>query len=204
MKFFCLIGREKKKYEELEGLWMGKRIYVVRHCQAEGQSPHAKLTKEGRRQAKALARFFKTKAVDQIISSPFLRAKETAWPIAESKKLHLEQDSRLSERTLSSRDFEDWLVKLEDTFLDLQLKYEGGESSIEAMTRVKNLVDAIDEDSQTMLVTHGNLMALLLRCFDEKFGFVEWQKLTNPDVYVIQIEDETVQIERIWDERFVN
>lgn len=183
---------------------MGKTLYVVRHCRAEGQSPHAKLTEEGRQQTKALVDFFRTKDFDQIISSPYLRAKETAWPIAESKKLHLEQDSRLSERVLSDRNFEDWLVKLEDSFLNLYLKYEGGESSIEAMTRVKNMVDSLQEGARTVLVTHGNLMTLLLRCFDERFGFTEWQTLTNPDVYVIHIEKEVAQVERIWADHFIH
>lgn len=179
---------------------MGKILYVVRHCHAEGKAPHAKLTEEGRQQAKALGRFFKTKDVDRIISSSLLRARETAWPLAESKQMHLEQDSRLSERVLADRDFEDWLVKLEDSFLDLHLKYEGGESSIEAMTRVKNIVDALKEDSRTMLITHGNLMTLLLRCFDERYGFQEWQSLTYPDVYLLSIEGEMAHIERLWED----
>jgi broad specificity phosphatase PhoE len=39
--------------------------------------------------------------------------------------------------------------------------------------------------SATLLVTHGNLMALLLKNFDDRIGFAEWQQLTNPDVYRI-------------------
>lgn len=175
-----------------------KVIYIVRHCEATGQSPHAKLTEEGERQTKELAQFFEGLKIDQVISSPFVRALKTAWPIAELKGLRVEQDSRLSERVLSSRDFEDWLVKLEDTFLDVHVKYEGGESSIEAMTRVHNVLDGLTDGSQTVLVTHGNLMALLLRCFDERFGFEEWQTLTNPDVFTLRIAGKDAKAERIW------
>lgn len=177
---------------------MEKTIYIVRHCSAEGQAPGAELTAGGILQAGKLVEFFEDIEVDRIITSPFSRARQTAWPIAERKKLHVEVDSRLEERVLSSRDFEDWLLKLEDTFLDFHVKYEGGESSNEAISRVCDVVDELCDGSRTVLVTHGNLMALLVRCYDERFGFEQWQTLTNPDVYVVRIKDEDSEVERIW------
>lgn len=177
---------------------MEKVIYIVRHCSAEGQAPHAELTAEGILQADQLVAFFEDIEVDRIITSPFSRARQTGWPIAERKKLHVEVDSRLMERVLSSMDFEDWLIKLEDTFFDLHLKYEGGKSSSEAMSRVCDVVDELGDGSRTVLVTHGNLMALLLSCYDERFDFGQWQALTNPDVYVIRIKDGDSEVERIW------
>lgn len=177
---------------------MEKTIYIVRHCSAEGQAPHAELTAEGILQAGQLAEFFDGIEVDRIITSPFSRARQTGWPLAERKSLHVDVDSRLGERVLSSRDFKDWLIKLEDTFLDLHLKYEGGESSREAMSRVCNVLEELGNGSRTVLVTHGNLMSLLLRCYDARFGFEQWQALTNPDVYVLRIKDEDSKVERIW------
>ena len=53
--------------------------------------------------------------------------------------------------------------------------------------------------SATLLVTHGNLMALLLKYFDDRIGFAEWQQLTNPDVYRISLSAERAEIARIWD-----
>ncbi|HWI60619.1 MAG TPA: hypothetical protein VNT75_02140 [Symbiobacteriaceae bacterium] len=73
-------------------------IYVVRHCQAEGQAPDASLTAEGRRQAEA-----------------------------------------------------------------------------------------------AVIVTHGNLMTLLLKRFDHRFGFAEWRALSNPDVYLV-----SDCVQRLW------
>ncbi|KAA0948675.1 histidine phosphatase family protein [Sporosarcina sp. ANT_H38] len=177
---------------------MEKVIYIVRHCSAEGQAPEVELTAKGILQAGKLVEFFEDIEVDRIITSPFSRARQTGWPLAERKKLHVEVDSRLGERVLSSRDFEDWLIKLEDTFLDLHLKYEGGESSNEAISRVCDVVDELRDGSRTVLVTHGNLMALLVMSYDERFGFEHWQTLTNPDVYVVRIKDEDSEVERIW------
>ena len=90
------------------------------------------------------------------------------------------------------------MIKLEDTFFDLHLKYDGGESSHEAMSRVCDVIEELGDGSQTVLVTHGNLMALLLKCYDERFGFEKWQALTNPDVFVVRIKDEDAAVERIW------
>lgn len=84
--------------------------------------------------------------------------------------------------------------------LDVHLKYEGGESSHEAMERVCHVADELPDGSKTVLVTHGNLMTLLLRCYDERVGFQEWQALTNPDVYRVRVMDGGAQVERIWKE----
>jgi 2,3-bisphosphoglycerate-dependent phosphoglycerate mutase len=50
----------------------------------------------------------------------------------------------------------------------------------------------------TLLVTHGNLMTLLLKHFDQRIGFVEWQRLTNPDVYRVVLAPERAEIVRMW------
>ena len=176
----------------------GKILYLVRHCEAKGQAPHAKLTAKGKVQAEKLASFFDEIEVDRIISSPFVRARSTAVPIAESKGLHIEQNRDLTERVLSSQDEEDWMEKLKDTFSDVHIKYNGGESSIEAMTRAYKVVKELKNDSRTVIVTHGNLMTLLLRCFDKRFGFEEWKALTNPDVFRICESNGHVSVDRVW------
>lgn len=177
---------------------MEKTIYFVRHCSADGQAPHADLTAEGIMQAEKLAVFFKEIEVDRMITSPFVRARMTAKPIADLKGIHYEEDSRLAERTLSSQHLEDWLVKLEQTFLDVHLKFEGGESTEEAMERARKVVDELPDDSKVVLVTHGNLMTLLLKSFDDRIGFEEWRALTNPDVYRVQIGGSETHVERVW------
>nr|WP_329808713.1 histidine phosphatase family protein [Lysinibacillus sphaericus] len=64
---------------------MTKEIYVVRHCEARGQAAEAQLTEQGEKQAELLVRFFSNKKIDQIISSPFLRAIQSVEPISQKK-----------------------------------------------------------------------------------------------------------------------
>jgi 2,3-bisphosphoglycerate-dependent phosphoglycerate mutase len=41
-------------------------------------------------------------------------------------------------------------------------------------------------------------MTLLLKHFDPRIGFTEWQRLTNPDVYRVVIAPEHAEIARVW------
>ncbi|TCJ04365.1 histidine phosphatase family protein [Cytobacillus praedii] len=179
---------------------MEKKIYLIRHCQAVGQPPESQLTAEGMKQADRLADFLSSFKVDRIISSPFLRAVETIMPFAQKATIEIETDERLAERVLSSSSMPDWLEKLKLTFNDLDLKYEGGESSKEAMDRIIQAVNEMIEShaQNSVLVTHGNIMSLLLKSYNKSFGFDEWLQLSNPDVYCLQFKNDEVHCERIW------
>ncbi len=120
---------------------MGKNIYIIRHCKAEGQPPEAPLTKMGHNQAQQLNDFFSEIMVNRIVSSPFLRAIQSVEPLSHAKSLAIEIDDRLSERRLSTANLPDWQEKLKATFLDLDLTYEGGESSQQATNRAVEVID---------------------------------------------------------------
>ncbi|WP_404447747.1 histidine phosphatase family protein [Sutcliffiella horikoshii] len=180
---------------------MSKNIYIVRHCQAQGQPAESQLTEEGFKQAEELARFFSNIPVDRIVSSPFLRAIQSVEPFSKNRNISIEVDDRLAERTLSAVDLQDWMEKLKATYEDLELKFEGGESSREAMDRIVSVVEeAFETDAENIVVvTHGNIMSLLLRNYQESFGFEEWKELRNPDVFLLKRDEETgeVTVERI-------
>lgn len=178
-----------------------KQIYVIRHCEAEGQPPEAPLTAKGMKQALELAEFFSTIEVDRIISSPYKRAMDSIQPLAKNIGVRVEADARLTERILSDHPMPDWFEKLRNTFEDLDLKFEGGESSLEAMNRIVEVVEGIlhSRDENTIIVTHGNLMSLLLKHINADFGFEEWKNLRNPDVYLIKYEENKMGFARIWE-----
>jgi 2,3-bisphosphoglycerate-dependent phosphoglycerate mutase len=178
---------------------MEKRVFIVRHCKAEGQPVEARLTEDGVRQAAALVDFFKGIEVDRIISSPFLRAIQSIEPLAKERNIEMAIDERLSERVLSTKSLPDWMDKLRETFSDLEMELEGGESSQNAMDRATAVVNGIfQEDAETtIIVTHGNLMALLIKSFDQEFGFEGWRKLSNPDVFLLSYNDKGTKIERV-------
>ncbi len=178
-----------------------RKLYIVRHCTAEGQPAEARLAEEGFKQAEELANFFTSIQIDRIISSPFTRAQQSIEPTARKKELQVETDNRLAERILSTEHHEDWLEKLRHSFDDMKMRLQGGESSEEAMDRVESLITElkVDPENNIILVTHGNLMTLLLKYFDDTYGFEEWKKLSNPDVFLVSFEDDAYELKRLWE-----
>ncbi len=150
-------------------------------------------------QAEALADLLRRVNVDRIISSPSTRAIQSIAPLAERLSLGVETDERLSERILSAHPHPDWRNLLRNTFVNLNLSYEGGESSQTAMDRAVSVVDDVLSHSAqtTVVVSHGCLITLLLKHFDQRFGFPQWAAMTSPDVYRVTNIGGS-QVERIW------
>lgn len=178
-----------------------KMIYLVRHCRAEGQVAEARLTAAGVEQANKLAAFFTDKAIELVVSSPYERAYRSIKPLADKIALPITLDERLTERVLSDRNHPDWQEMLRKTFDDPNLSYEGGESSNIAMNRgIGVVMEALDSGhNNIVIVSHGNLISLMLKYFDDRIGFDEWQSLSNPDVYALAFSTaDRPDIQRIW------
>jgi 2,3-bisphosphoglycerate-dependent phosphoglycerate mutase len=176
-------------------------IYIVRHCKAEGQSPGTNLTEVGQKQAEKLAKFMSDKDIEGIISSPFTRAYQSIYPFAKKSGINVTTDERLSERILSSENHDNWREMLRNTFIDLELRYDGGESSSVAMNRILSVIsDVLNLGlNNVVLVTHGNLMSLLLNHYDNQYGFETWEALSNPDVYHLNVGcGLSPKVRRIW------
>jgi len=177
-----------------------KNIYIIRHCEAVGQPPESPLTERGLKQSNDLADFFDNITVDRIISSPYKRAIQTIQPLANQLNIEIEIDSLLKERVLSTNQLSDWFEKLKQTFEDFHIKFEGGESSKEALKRIVEVVDNVlkSEFENTIIVTHGNVMSLLLNHYNKEFGFAEWSSLSNPDIYLLKSDGNEITFERLW------
>lgn len=87
----------------------------------------------------------------------------------------------------------------------MELSYEGGESGNEATKRIVNVVEEAlkNEHENILMATHGNLMSLLIKFFNQDFGFEQWQNLTNPDVFLLRFTNKQVHLERLWKQKDV-
>ncbi len=102
---------------------------------------------------------------------------------------------------MSTEALSDWMNDLRKTFVDLDLKLPGGESSREAMARGVAVIEEIVKlpEKNIAVVTHGNLMSLILKHYDRSYGFDEWRQLSNPDVYELVFRNgEETSINRLW------
>ena len=177
-----------------------QRIVLVRHATATGQDANAALTVEGQRQAQRLADLLLQFQIQRVISSPFVRATESVGPFCRRAALRLETDARLVERVLSARNLPDWREHLRRSFDDLDYRLEDGESSRTAQARGTSAVRAaLASGERCVLVTHGNLLALILRSLDATVGFDVWSRLSNPDAFVLHVDDDGPKgFSRVW------
>lgn len=83
---------------------MSGEFLLIRHAKASGQAPDAPLTAEGHMQAQRLAAQLAPHPITRVVSSPWLRAVDTARPLAQALGLRIEPDGRLTERVLSPTD----------------------------------------------------------------------------------------------------
>ncbi len=158
---------------------MSSGFLLVRHAKASGQAPDAPLTVEGLGQAQKLAQQLASHDITRIVSSPWVRAVDTARPLAQALGLNTETDERLTERILSGHDLPHWQTALQSSFALPALKLPGGESGDTAKARaLAVLKDAEDPHGLSAVFTHGNLLALLLG-----LDYGGWAELRNPDVW---------------------
>ncbi len=155
---------------------------LVRHCEAGGQEPDAPLTVAGQRQARELAAFLPTLPVDAIVASAYLRARQSAEPAAGLLHLRIEVDPRLDERILSPAPIDTWRQVLRDSFADPDLSAPGGESANDVLLRAWSVLNDLLAGSPELpvVVTHGNLLALVLHSIDSGFGYAGWETCPTP------------------------
>lgn len=179
----------------------GHTLLLIRHCAATGQLPDAPLSDAGVQQAQALAEFLSDYPIDHITTSEYLRARQSIEPFASRSGLRIHTDARLNERILSAEPLDNWQDVVRDSFYDHDLRAPGGESAREVLARAWAALDEIlDADhAMPLVVTHGNLLALILHSLDHTFGFQGWKSLSNPDVFVLDDAGSgQMRFESIW------
>jgi broad specificity phosphatase PhoE len=89
-------------------------VYLVRHADAgsrqtwRGPDDRRPLSEDGRRQARGLVDLLASERFDRVVSSPSLRCVQTVEPLAEARRVAVEEDARLLEGH-DPRDTVSWL-----------------------------------------------------------------------------------------------
>lgn len=148
------------------------KIYIVRHGETiwnlehrvQGQTD-VPLTDNGRKQAKELQELVATLNIDVVISSPLIRAKETAQILIDNK-LPVHTDDRIIERDWGLNEGE--IVDLVDTVdcWDFSLNTRGlqFERVQDLMKRVSEFLEDIKvryPDKNVLIVTHSAVLRVV-------------------------------------------
>ena len=155
------------------------KFFLVRH----GESDHSlferlsggeyekknpsHLTKKGIKQIESLAKKLKTKKVDMILSSPYLRTLETSKIISDVLGVKILKDERLTE--INAGIFNgDTIHNYTKSFSSPEERFskipEGGESKNQVRKRIVEFIGEIDskhKDKSIVIVSHGDPLWLL-------------------------------------------
>jgi 2,3-bisphosphoglycerate-dependent phosphoglycerate mutase len=169
-------------------------VLLVRHAEpmAPGTSGFDEftrpLTAKGMRDADQLREMLASTRIDAAYSSPYLRARQTIEPFAQSRGLAIATIEDLHERTLSLAELTDWKAHLRRSWEDFEYAPPGGESGRVAQARVVRVLDTIasrHSSGTVILASHGNLIALALHAFMPGVDYEFWESIPMPAVFTL-------------------
>ncbi len=143
-------------------------FYLVRHGAKEAIPFDPRLTEVGLKQAEVTAEYLKDISFNEILTSPKLRAKQTAETIAKPHSLMVRTDARLVERLEWENDesFNDFITEWNKTDINRNYLPKKGSSSKEKGELMKDILDELSnnyKDGNVLIVTHGGSIGDLLR-----------------------------------------
>ena len=155
-------------------------IYLIRHGQTDwnverriqGQTD-IPLNENGKKQVEEISEKIAKLKIDKIFSSDLSRARETAEIINRKIGAKIVYDKRL--REVNYGEYEGIKV---DKFTDKEWEIFNefpekinGESRKQVYDRVKNFIKEINEDENTLIVTHGGSLRMMLYYTNNKDNF---------------------------------
>jgi len=179
---------------------MIKPVYFVRHGQTfwniENKICGATdigLTEEGKGQARQTGLLIKQHIdsnlinIDEILTSPLSRARDTALIISEITGLNVKEEPRLIEQNFgryesTPRDGKEF-AEAKKEFLN---SYDGGESMLRTGQRIYNLLDDIKNDDKIYLLVAHNGIARMVRSYFEDMTNEEFASYGVPNCSITE------------------
>lgn len=174
---------------------------VARIIDSEGKGDADNhLTETGREQARHAGHFAKDKKIDIILSSPFLRAQETARIIQEECGAEIVVDERLREfntGVYAHKTIDEFHKEERARYANLDAKIPGGESHRDVMHRTMAVLHDCEkkyEGKNILLAMHGGLLWLLeaaanLQTDEEIMGYMlAKEDVTAPNGHIVPVK----------------
>lgn len=188
---------------------MNTEVYMVRHAHSVYSLEHEEtreLSEKGWKDAERITEILKSENIDHIISSSYVRARQTVEGIASYLHQEIEIDPRFRERDLASRNhhFANPAEAMQKVFAEPDFKFPGGESNSKVQDRgISALKDVIAKykGKKIAIGIHGNIMICTMQFFSPKYDYEFWKQTTKPDIYKLTINEqfELVDCVRLWE-----
>ena len=189
-------------------------VYFIRHGESElnakqiHQDKSVKLTAKGIQQAHNVADRFIDVPIDVILSSPFVRAKQTADIISEKLNIPVELNPLLSEikrpTEIEGKHINDpQVVRIKNVIRknweNPEFRYSDEENFHELKSRAKKIINELSKlnKDHVLVVTHGYMIGITLSFLTfgddlrsrEVFSIRKLFSLSNTGVTVFKFED---------------
>lgn len=189
---------------------MKTTIYMIRHAESPfifGKEKTRGLSEEGMTDARKIAHIFEDIEINCIVSSSYRRAIQTVQHLADRKGLSIIEFEELRERPIKGLDYkmpwEELLIAIEKSFIDIDFSLEGGESTREAQGRAIPIIEKLlceYKGKNIVIGTHGNIMTIIMNYYNKEYGFDFWNNTSMPDIYKMTFElNKLENVERLWD-----
>ena len=182
----------------------GTTAYLIRHTQSRPSSsiedPAWPLSRLGVEQAETLSSLLESLDIKSMYSSPYVRCLSTIDPFVRRSELDVTVDEDLRERKLVETIRKDFGEVWRRSWDDFAYALPGCESSLDAQSRFVDAVGRIVrmESGTIGICAHGNVMGLLLNHLEPGYGREEADRLKNPDVVKLVVQDGAL----VWDRDF--
>jgi broad specificity phosphatase PhoE len=194
-----------------------KTLYFIRHAQSVANEKDIlasrqpfPLSEKGRQDARAIAAELKELVkLDRVISSPLLRAIQTAEPIAEAFGLAVETDERITEQEigvyagLTYAELDDRPDYMHDRSNRWTWVPEGGGESYEMIAdRLVPFFESVEkmEDETILFVTHAVTLRLIKATLEQTLPNYPYDIAKNGEIWKTQFtkQGDTHAIESIF------
>lgn len=180
-------------------------VYFVRHAESNfvfGKERERPITEKGIIDSQKISEKLRNIKFDHYISSSYKRAIQTIEPLAKNSDIELFEELRekslKGEFKLDKSSIEDAIKK---SFIDIDFKLEGGESTRDVQNRAIPIIERAIDDKRIKNIavgTHGNILTSILNYYNQSIGYDFWKSSSKPDIYKCEFhKKELMNIERI-------
>ncbi|MBI9015610.1 MAG: histidine phosphatase family protein [Clostridiales bacterium] len=194
---------------------METNIFMVRHAESlyvNGKEKQRGLSSFGLQEANKVSLILKDIEIDAIYSSDYNRSLETVKPLSDLKKTKIIELTDLRERRMKPEHIEltynDFIEAVKKSYENFDFSISGGESIRDVHERAIPVIEMIIKNHKgknIVIGTHGNLMTMIMKYYDDSYGYSFWEKTSMPDIYVLTFnENKLIRINRKWNESAQN
>jgi 2,3-bisphosphoglycerate-dependent phosphoglycerate mutase len=183
---------------------MVTNIYFVRHAHSiyTPEELNRPLSERGLKDAEQVTKLLAGENITDVVASPYKRAIQTVEGIANLLGLDIAVDDGFRERKLADSAIDNFDKVVLKYWQDFNFSVSGGETGCFAQDRgIKALMNILNKHRGGNIVigTHGNIMVLIMKYYDKKYGYDFWNSLSMPDIYKLSFEEgRLLEVKRIW------